>query len=49
MPFHDAYRDDDQPEWKRTRLAVEFWILTAIVGGALIYGVVLSVVSLAGF
>lgn len=40
-------RDDEEPEWKRIGMAVEFWTLTAIVGGALVYGIVLTFVSLA--
>lgn len=34
MPFPN----DDEPEWKRTGLAVEFWALNALIAGALIYG-----------
>ena len=39
---------DDEPDWKQTGLAVEFWILTVIVGGALVYGAFLTLVSLVG-
>lgn len=44
MPFPDP--PDDEPEWKRAGLAVEFWILTAITGGALVYGLFLALSAL---
>ena len=46
MPFPDPLGDDDEPEWKRTGRAVEFWALTAIISGALIYGAFLTLGAL---
>ena len=42
MPFPD----DDEPEWKRTGVAVEFWVLNAVIAGALIYGAFLTLTAL---
>lgn len=46
MPFPDPYRDDDEPEWKQTGLEIEAWILTVLIGGALVYGAALALIGL---
>lgn len=37
-----------EPKWKRRALAIEYWLLTALVAGSFIAGLIGAVRSLAG-
>ncbi|WP_269748896.1 hypothetical protein [Sphingomonas horti] len=39
---------DREPDWKARAVALEWWTATAIVAGALIYGVVSAAIALLG-
>lgn len=33
-------QNPDEPGWKQRAIAIEFWVLTAFVGGAFIVGLI---------
>lgn len=39
------WQDPDEPEWRRKAVALEYWVLTIFVAGALIVGIGSAVVG----
>lgn len=41
-----ARQNPDEPRWKQRAIAIEFWVLTAFVGGAFVVGVIGAISAL---
>jgi len=38
--------ESDEPRWKQRAIAIEYWLLTAFVGGAFVVGIIGAINSL---
>jgi hypothetical protein len=47
MPFPDPYDAADKTVWQERAEAVEYWIMGALFGGALVYGIFIGLRDLA--